>query len=114
MQYFKCSVCNISIPVIYKGRNPPFLPGVQYKEDVYIMEEQSGDTMPIPIGGVCCVCNEPCCLQESCSVVCNGNKRYCNHHKPLFYVSFILFAFEQFAIVESNGLLCSWRTQYNE
>ena len=52
------------------------------------MEEQSNDTMPIPIGGVCCVCNEPCCLQESCSVMCNGNKRYCNRHKPLFYVSF--------------------------
>lgn len=56
------------------------------------MEEQSGDTMPIPIGGVCYVCNEPCCLQESCSVVCNGNKRYCNRHKPLFYVSFIFYS----------------------
>ena len=34
--FFQCSVCSISLPVVYQGRTPPFLPGMQYfiKRDV--------------------------------------------------------------------------------
>ena len=76
------------------------------------MEEQSSDTMPIPIGGVCCVCNEPCCLQESCSVVCNGNKRYCIRHKPLYYVSFNFYSlFDTHAYIVIC-MICNRRKQW--
>ena len=76
------------------------------------MEEQSGDTMPIPIGGICCVCNEPCCLQESCSVMYNGNKRYCNQHKPLFYVSFNFYSpFNGYAYITIRAI-CNHRKQW--
>ena len=33
--YFKCSVCNISIPIIYKGQQPPFLPGLSYFNSIF-------------------------------------------------------------------------------
>ena len=53
----------------------------RYKEDVFIMEEQSNDTMPIPVGGFCSQCNRPCCLRPSCSSVhIADNKRYCHDH----------------------------------
>ena len=33
------------------------------------MEEQSNDSIPVAVGGVCSECGEPCCLQPSCSVI---------------------------------------------
>ena len=54
----------------------------RYIEDVFIMEEQSNDSMAVPVGGICCVCNQPCCLQSSCSAYYD-NKRYCIHHLPI-------------------------------
>ena len=41
----------------------------RYKEEVFIMEEQSNDSIPVAVGGVCSECGEPCCLQPSCSVI---------------------------------------------
>ncbi|KAK8822587.1 hypothetical protein WA577_005746 [Blastocystis sp. JDR] len=80
--FFQCSVCTISLPVIYQGRAPPFLPGVRYKEDVFIMEEQSNDSIPVAVGGICSECGKPCCLQPSCSVISSEDgKRYCTKHK---------------------------------
>lgn len=40
-----------------------------------MMEEQSNDTMPVPIGVICAECGKPCCLQPSCSVM-NASDRY--------------------------------------
>ena len=36
---------------------------------MFIMEEQSNDSIPVAVGGVCSECGEPCCLQPSCSVI---------------------------------------------
>ena len=44
-------------------------PIYRYKEELYIMAEQTSDGMPTPIGGICQQCGRPCCLQESCSTV---------------------------------------------
>ena len=109
-KYFQCSVCNISLPIIYKGQDPPFLPGVQYvierlvtwsfKEVLYVMEEQSNDTMPVPIGGICTECGKPCCLQPSCSVV-NASDRYVRKQSSCLVTDIV------FIILQSERLVIS-------
>lgn len=99
--HFECCVCNISLPVVYQGNNPPFLPGITYimtvyfifsfREEVFVMKQLSDETLPIPIGGICSECKKPCCLQPACSslssndgysfcIIVTNRKRYCKHH----------------------------------
>lgn len=71
LQDFKCSICNLHEKVHYKGTSPPFSRGTVLKYSSYVMKDPfspPGKGEILVLGGDCCVCGNPVCINKDCSL----------------------------------------------
>lgn len=76
---FECCVCELRETYDYKGRKPPFVRLIKFKEDSYIKRDPFSPKKKelfLILGSDCSSCNKPVCQHSTCSFF--YKKTYCS------------------------------------